>query len=301
MDTLTLGRLALPLVPGEGGPVLAGTPPAPTALGAVVNAHVTGAALPDLDEVLRTGRRASTSPALTVARPYPEDDLEALRADWEALTGLPAGDDVYVLKASWDKRRFLVPRRELLSLIEQLREIRKGGAAPARTAPPIDLEMLEAKAAEADRKQEGQGGLVQAVLALLAGHGLFDVDRLEENRRMVEGYPTLEGYLDAARELVAYYRSPERADYIQPLDDPPIVGGPVSIDWFRKRVPAPEGSPPLSWLAFCEWLLRTANITPDRGNELYSRIQGETYYLRFRREDGLHPALTWAEAIRRAR
>ncbi len=298
MDTLRLGRLVLPLVPGEGGLVLAGTPPAPAALGAVVNAHITGAALADLDEVLRTGQRASTSPALAVARPYPEDDLETLCADWEALTGLPAGDDVYVLKASWDKRRFLAPRRELLSLIEQLKKLRKGGGASGAGTPPIDLEMLEAKAAEADRKQEGQGGLVQAVLALLGGHGLFDVSRLEENRRLVKGYPALEGYLDAAQALAAYYRSPERAQYIQPLDNPPIVGGPVSIDWFRKRVPAPEGSPPLSWLAFCEWILRTTELPPGRGNELYSRVQGQTYYLRFRREDGVHPALTWAEAIR---
>jgi hypothetical protein len=163
----------------------------------------------------------------------------------------------------------------------------------------LDLGMLNAKAVEADQSGPGQGGRIVALLALLGGYGLFDTDKLDANRVLVQGYAALEAYVDAAKSLLSYYRSSERAEYIQPPDEPPIIGGPVSIDWFRKHVPAPEGSPPLSWLAFCEWILRTAAIHPGGANELYSRIGGQTYYLRFRREDGEHPALTWAEPFKR--
>ncbi|MGE3308989.1 MAG: hypothetical protein AB7O66_03395 [Limisphaerales bacterium] len=158
----------------------------------------------------------------------------------------------------------------------------------------MDLEFLERTAAEADVESPGQGGRVAAALAVLAGHRVFEADT-----GAVRGYPTLEGYVLAARELKAYYGSPERAEYIQPLDAPPIVGGPVSVDWFRRRVPTPEGHTPLGWLAFCEWILRTSELRADHPGEFYSRIAGRTYYLRFRREDGVNPALTWAEPMKR--
>jgi hypothetical protein len=124
MDSLRLGRLELPLVAGEGGPVLAGTPPCPSALAAVVNSAVTGGSMKGLRQVIQRGERALSSPALTAARPYPEDDLDALKADWQAVTGEPANHDVYVLGVSWERRRFLVPRIALLSLLEKLEAIR---------------------------------------------------------------------------------------------------------------------------------------------------------------------------------
>ncbi len=158
----------------------------------------------------------------------------------------------------------------------------------------MDLDYLEKTAAEGDVGGAGQGGRVAAALAILTGHGLF-----EAAPEMVRGYPTLEGYVVAARELTAYYAGLERAEFIQPLDSPPIVGGPVSVDWFRRRVPTPDGHTPLGWLAFCEWILRTSELRPDHPGEFYSRIQGKTYHLRFRREDGLNPALTWAEPVKR--
>lgn len=156
----------------------------------------------------------------------------------------------------------------------------------------MDLDTLEQTAAEADISGDGQGGRVAATLAILSSHRLFAVDP-----ETLHHHPTLRGYVLAARGLEAYYNSTERAEYIQPLDTPPIIGGPVSIDWFRRRVPTPEGRSPLSWLAFCEWILRTSHLRADNPGEIYSRIQGKTYFLRFRREDGLHPALTWAEPM----
>jgi|GEM_PF-2755279 len=159
----------------------------------------------------------------------------------------------------------------------------------------MDLDYLERTAAEADVVGEGQGGRVAAALAIVSGHRLFDSDP-----ETVRGYPTLLGYVLAARELKVYYASRERAEFIQPLDTPPIVGGPVSVDWFRRRVPTPDGHSPLGWLGFCEWILRTSELRPDHPGDFYSRIQGTTYYLPFRREDGLNAALTWAEPVRRS-
>lgn len=156
----------------------------------------------------------------------------------------------------------------------------------------MDLEFLERTAAEADVQRPGQGGRVAAALALLAGHRFFETEP-----EAVRGYPTLESYVAAGRELTAYYGSRERADFIQPLDAPPVVGGPVSVDWFRRRVPTPEGRTALGWLAFCEWILRTSELRPDHPGEFYSRIDGRTYVLRFRREDGVTPALVWAEPL----
>ncbi|MBX3744522.1 MAG: hypothetical protein KF833_04375 [Verrucomicrobiae bacterium] len=126
MDSLNLGRLNLPLAPGPGGPLLAGLPPCPAALAAVVNGHRCGL-LKDLTRVLESGDRASLDQAVSVVRPYPEDDLESLAGAWEALTGLPAGDDVYVLRASWERQRFLMPRLALMSLLKDL-EVRRPGS-----------------------------------------------------------------------------------------------------------------------------------------------------------------------------
>lgn len=159
----------------------------------------------------------------------------------------------------------------------------------------MDLDYLEQTAAEADRPGPGQGGRIAAALAILHGHRVFELDP-----ETLHAHPTLRGYALAARQLKAFYASAERAEYLQPLDSPPVVGGPVSIDWFRRGVPTPEGFHPLSWLAFCEWILRTSQLRADNPGEFYSRIQGRTYHLRFRREDGLHPALTWAEPVSRA-
>jgi hypothetical protein len=119
MDSVRLGKLVLPVAPGHGGAMLQGIPPCPTALSAAVNAY-RGGVLKDLRRVLETGARSATSPAVVAARPDPELDLDGLRAEWESLTGLPAGDDVYLLKASWDRKPFLVPRLALLSLLDQL-------------------------------------------------------------------------------------------------------------------------------------------------------------------------------------
>jgi len=120
MDSLNLGQLALPLAPGPGGPMLSGQPPCPVPLSAVINGYCGGGMLKDLRKVLETGARAAIDQAVTVARPYPEDDLESLEAHWRPLTGLPAGDDVYVLRTCWERKPFLVPRLALLSLLNQL-------------------------------------------------------------------------------------------------------------------------------------------------------------------------------------
>lgn len=120
MDSLNLGQFALPLAPGPGGPLLEGRPPCPVALSAVINGYHGGGMLKDLRKVLETGSRAAIDQAVSVVRPYPDDDVDALRAEWEALTGLPAGEDVYVLRACWEPKRFLMPRLSLLSLLDQM-------------------------------------------------------------------------------------------------------------------------------------------------------------------------------------
>lgn len=123
MDSLNLGQLALSLTPGPGGPMLSGAAPCPVALSAVINGY-RGGMLKDLRQVLATGALESIDQAVVVARPDPDDDLETLRSEWESLTGLPAGDDVYVLKASWDRKRFLIPRAALLSILDRLEAVR---------------------------------------------------------------------------------------------------------------------------------------------------------------------------------
>ena len=294
-----IGNLPLSLSAREGGVVIGQIDPAMEPLKAVVNSALTGGSMKGLRRLLEQGLQVDSNPGIAIARPYPEDDLAPLKAQWEALTGEPAGDDVYILQTKWDRKRVLVPRLALLSLFDRL-EVMRGG--PAAEPPDEDLRYLESKAAEADLGGEGAGGKAKGVLALLEGHGFFDPKFRDANwERVGKGrYPVLESYLRAIDALLAYYRTPERAEYIQPPDFPPVVGGPVSLEWFRKGVPTPEGINPLSWLAFAEWLLRTSTLeTP--GNEIYQRVGGETYHLRFRREDGEHRALTSAERLTRAR
>ena len=301
MDTVNVGRLSIPLSKGQGGPVLGGTDQELNPLRAILNSALTGGTMKDLRRLLENGERTQSNPAVSIARPYPEDDLDVLRSRWEALTGEPAGDDVYILETRWDRTQLLVPRLALISLLDQMEAIRRDTATLAPVpAGEENLGYLEAKAAAADAAQGAEAGAKKrVVLAYLESNGFFDpASRAANWQRVGSGtYPVLEGYLRAVDALNAYYRSAERAEYIQPLDTPAIVGGPVSVDWFRKGVPSPEGIHPFSWLALNESLLRTATDNPKGADELYTRVGDTTFHLRFRREDGEHRALIWAEPV----
>ncbi len=297
MDSLKLGTLTIPLSPGQGGAVMNSADPALGPLQAILNAALTGATMKELRQLLEHAENAKSTPAVAIARPYPEDDLPSFEAQWQALTGEPAGNDVYILETRWDHKRLLVPRLTLLSLLDRMEAIRGGAAVEP---PEEDLAYIEAKGAEADAylaagNYAEAGAGVKFFLALLEGHGFLDpkYHDVNWNRAKAGPYPVLQGYLRAIDELSAYYRSEQRQQYIQPPDFPPIVGGPVSLEWFRQGVSTPGGMDPLTWLAFCEWVLRSSTIELT-GNELFSRVGGVTYHLRFRREDGVHPALTWA-------
>lgn len=143
----------------------------------------------------------------------------------------------------------------------------------------------------------------RSLLVRLDAAGLFEDRRVDAKLQALVDWslPTLLAYARAALDLHAYYRSAERArevpDHaVPPNAEPPIVGGPVSVDWFRRGVPTPAPHHPYAWLGYFEHLLRTS-VVPDRmASEQIVGVGGHVYRFAWRREDGTHPALVWGAA-----
>ena len=332
MDTLKIAGLDLKLIPSTTGPRLATEDPRVAPLAWVVNAGLAGV-LPDLASAVESGREVITQ-GLSAARPDPGEDLSEQKAGWRALTGTPAGEDLYILGATFSSERMLVPRQVLLDILVALRDLRSGTApepgpgGEGKTARPGQPALFE-PGSQASRPLSGEeeslrdlelaalaldtvagsddpqiaqavGAKRLALFARLEAAGLFDPHRSAEKLNWLNQWqlPVLTGYHTAAVELGTYYRSPERRRYINDEAIPPIVGGPVSVDWFRLQVPVPPDDHPYTWLGFFESILATADLVETLAGELLSHVGDRWFKLTWRREDGATPALVRAEKIR---
>lgn len=164
----------------------------------------------------------------------------------------------------------------------------------------VDLDALEPTATTEDELADVFVKR-QLLLGELEGLGLLSEARLADKRAYLERWhlPTLVGYLDAATALRAYYRDPIREQYGLDWRDPDkLLDGDVSLDWFRKPGPTPEGATPSTWLAFCEQVLFD-NAPGEGAGEILSRIGGRWYQIRYRVEARPYPVIYAATELRR--
>jgi hypothetical protein len=135
----------------------------------------------------------------------------------------------------------------------------------------------------------------------MAAAGLFEEPHEADRRSWLErwGCTTLRGYQDAAAMLRRYLVSEERRILIPSSGPVPVVGAPVSLDWFRLGggADAPKGSPPFKWLAGCEFMADPSAPHESAFGQGYMPV-GDVYYaIRWRKDDGEHIALV--SALRR--
>lgn len=167
---------------------------------------------------------------------------------------------------------------------------------------------LDAMAAAVTDDEEALAALFarrHTVLVQLDVAGLFDGHATDEKLQALRQWscPTLVGYLCAAAELHRYYRSAERAREILDLEvpphgQPPILGGPVSLDWFRRGARGPEQFHPYAWLGYFEWLLRTSKLHDGMAGCQITGIGGNRYSFSWRRDDLNNPALVSGALVR---
>lgn len=125
----------------------------------------------------------------------------------------------------------------------------------------------------------------------LEAAGVFDTPPTAE----VTGFPKLEAYARAGVKLRDYFANPFRAEYIPSVPAPQsIVAAPVSLDWFRFPQQTPQGFDDANWLAYCEYTLHSVNLSSG-GGELLFKINDGLCNLRWRKEDGIHPAIYRAD------
>ncbi len=322
MDAVSFGRLELPVITQEYGWALSLSDRTPLeAIGWVLNYALRGE-FGAFREIIADGRTTPDFPPDAYAMPVPpeEESLAELRALWTASTGLRSGDErMYWMGTSFLRTSFALPQGALIQLFDALRagdvhpfEL-PSHAVPDSEPDGLDglrLSELEQQAHELEALQatissHEQAATVSAkrrvLLIDLEFHGLLDGSREARNRALVPPweYPIVYGYVAAALGLAAYHRSPERARALPHVPPGPVVGGWVSLDWFRLGTPLPPDSSPFMFLAFCEHIVFTElSLRKSSGaaGEFYYRA-GDRYRVRWRCDDGVHPAVLDAEML----
>ena len=329
MDRLNVAGISLLLVPTSEGPELSSRQhPDVEPLALVVNAAVTGA-FSKLVESLEQGVDVGNQ-ALYAVRPDPGDDFTEEANRWRELSGYDPGEDSYLVGTTFTPTAILVPRQALLEIISALQALRQQGAVISST-PPDDngqpamqrqptsdleknthieedwLQELEARAATLATVEQDEQTLEAAATASakrrfllleLNEAGLLSELPSQDLRQQLEQLqsPNLLAYYTAAMELNAYLRSQERKKYFFDAKQEPIVGAPVSLDWFRLQVATPEAYSRYDWLAFCESVFRMNHYTGG-GGEIYTHLGNQWYRLRWRTDDGVTPALLSAAPL----
>lgn len=165
-----------------------------------------------------------------------------------------------------------------------------------------DLPALERRAAELDRMAAGERGVEQMaaegarrrvllieidVAGLLRGANV-DAERAELDAL---GLPTLASYLTAAVALLNYLGGETRRRLVPGAAPQPVLGAPVTLDWFRRTPSPPAGMSVEEWTALGEALLAAATDLRGGEGEFYAQHEGRWYGVRWRRDDGSTPAL----------
>ncbi len=87
-----------------------------------------------------------------------------------------------------------------------------------------------------------------------------------------------------------YLRSAERSRHIEGARHQPILGAPISIEWFRHPS-VPNGFERYDWLGACERALRDTPSTDGLEGELFTRVGSARCRILWRRDDGQTPAI----------
>lgn len=333
MDSLKLGRLDLPLVHTPTETVLhiyESSPLAPVA-------WVLNNAMRDNPSDFRSrveGNQTASAGGPAAVR-LPEPDLLYNRR-WRAWTGLPPTDDMFALATSFIALDVPVTRAALLRLFDELMAWQRAPrpvaspAAPAPAAAPeaadeadedawledpgFKLYQLEKRALALDERDTqvvsaadaaAVADLRRAFLDDLLRLGLLEDVASSPVAAAVDpcAHPTVFGYREAARAILAYQRCEARLRDLPDARPFPVVGGPVSLDWFRLGAPTPGGVDPLRFLVLGEHLLRwqveDGALTAACGDFFYR--DRDPYRFTWRKDDGVHPALVAGDIAAPAR
>ena len=222
----------------RGGTVTLRLPDGPLAsLTWVINAALAGG-LPGFETALRRGE-GCRSEGVFAEPPGETTDLRGAALLWWELTGTELGDDPYVAGMMF-AGSVVLPRDTLLDIYMRMRDLNR---SPLRRLEQEATSLGDAPNATAERS---------ALLTALDAAGIL-TDEEEVRRRLeVANLPLLLEYHLAATWLLHYPPSPERRARIPGARPGPVVGAPVSIDWFRLGVVPREGLTPFDWLAYCE-------------------------------------------------
>jgi hypothetical protein len=229
---------------------------------------------------------------------------------------------VYALSVAFGAREFFIPRAALQELVARLSELRDAKEKPPGpwlfTPHPIWQVPTPAEHAALLRLEEQAAALEEAVstprtpesaateaarrrflLIELDAHGLLHEAGASDKLRWLAawGLDLLRGYFEAALAVHAYFRSEERRRHVPNAADEPVLGSHVSLDWFRRPSPPPEGVEPNDWLGFCERTLLDNLPATGQEGKILTRIGGPWYRTFWRKDDGETPAVVRAEVM----
>jgi|GEM_PF-3507107 len=252
-----------------------------------------------LAEAVRAGRPI-LGPEVAIRPLEDDDDRATLAAGWRELSAIELGPDAWVISIGFLSRTLAVPRAALLELADELARLRAEALKPTgpwlfrvnpqwhEPAPGEEdaLRPLERMARRADPAER------PALLRALDDHGIFADAWWDERLRWLDRWdlPTLAEYARAAREMHRYLRSAERQRHVASARAQPILGAPVSIDWFRHPS-VPQSFERFDWLGSCERALRDAPSTDGSEGEVFTRVGPLWCRIWWRRDDGQPPAI----------
>jgi hypothetical protein len=317
MDFVTVDGLTLPLEASPDGIRIGDPGPPLEVIAGFVNAALSGW-IPALREKFERGEDAIREPIVAM-RVSPDDVGEAVER-WRSATGTEPGEDIYLVGNGFAPN-LAVPRTVLIELLERLGQLQldHGGSPPGPDAASLfsedpegapdpgpgartyleelehRAEALDAIAGSAPSSERGAESHAQrrVLLASLDASGLLSDEMFEDKRLWLEtwGLGNLLAYLESARQLIAYMRSAERRERLPEAEPQPVLGAPISVDWFRLGSAAHEGLSPFEWLAYCEYVFRDKQLARGSEGEFRIRAGGPWYRFVWRKDDGVTPAL----------
>lgn len=316
---LTVAGLTLPLASTPRGPVISIDPPQTAPLAWIINLAVDGG-LKDLRGHIEHGTPIHYKTLHAVPSTAEGSRIYTLSADFMPQTmTLPAETILEALAQLESLRRNESSRIPQTSLSHQ----------HAPDVPPpeskamyssnlqnhragehekIAFEELERCAAEIDELASGERTVDTAALesakrrfllieldaAGLLHPGRASADLLLHLREW-KLFRLLE-YHAAALQVSLYLASEERRAFLPDAGPARVLGAPVSVDWFRRGGSSAEGPAAFKWLAYCEYALTYSEIAGGEG-EIFTKLQGGWWRLKWRTDDGIHPALVQASEV----